>query len=302
MFFKNLTIYRINYPQLNAETLEVALAEKRATPCGRSDLSTYGFVSPFDGTPDGMLVHAADGHLMIAAQSEEKVIPSSVVRDALADRVKQIEARDGRKVYKKERDQLKDEVLVDMLPRAFVRRSILYAVLSPAHGFLIVNTASYSKAEALLSAVRDALGSLPAGSLVVDDSAVRKCMTRWLQHGFPDGLYPQRSCELRDQLEGGGTIRCKGQDLDSDEILQHLEGGKEVVKLSLDWSEKLTLTMTEDLQFRQVSFGDVVMSELDNLDGADALAERDASLVLMMGALMEFLPIMLACTRNDKAA
>lgn len=300
MFFKNLIIYRMTLPQLNAETLEAALAEKRAKPCGRTELSTYGFVSPFNGGADGMLVHAADGHLMIATQSEEKVLPGSVLRDALMERVKQIELRDSRKVYKKERDQLKDEVLVDMLPRAFVRRSILYAVLSPAQGFVIVNTASPAKAETLISAVRDALGSLPAGHLVVDDFAVRQHMTGWLRNGFPDGFYPQRSCELRDPLEGGGTIRCKGQDLESDEILQHLEAGKQVVKLALDWSEKLSFTMTEYLQFRQVAFGDVVMSELDKLDGADALAERDASLVLMMGTLMEFLPVMLTYTRNDK--
>ena len=36
-----------------------------------------------------------------------------------------------RKVYKKERDQLKDEIVLDFLPRAFIRRIMTFAAIAP---------------------------------------------------------------------------------------------------------------------------------------------------------------------------
>ena len=78
------------------------------------------------------------------------------MRDALKEKVDEIEAQQMRKVYKKERDQLKDEIVQTLLPRAFIRRSSTFAAIAPSLGLILVDSASAKKAEDLLDAARSA--------------------------------------------------------------------------------------------------------------------------------------------------
>ncbi|RCI67150.1 recombination-associated protein RdgC, partial [Pseudomonas aeruginosa] len=70
---------------------------------------TYGFIPPLGKGEDAPLVHESGGFYLVAARKEERILPGSVVRDALTEKVEEIETAQSRKVYKKERDQLKDE-------------------------------------------------------------------------------------------------------------------------------------------------------------------------------------------------
>jgi recombination associated protein RdgC len=124
MWFRNLLVYRLtqNIP-FDVETLEAALAAKPARPCASQELSTYGFVAPFGKGEDAPLVHASQGFLLISTRKEERILPGSVVKDALKEKVDEIENEQMRKVYKKEREQLKDDIIQAFLPRAFIRKS-----------------------------------------------------------------------------------------------------------------------------------------------------------------------------------
>ncbi len=96
-----------------------------------------------------------------------------MVRDALKEKVDEIEAEQMRKVYKKERDQLKDEIVQAFLPRAFIRKSGTFAAIAPKQGLILVDSASAKKAEDLLSTLREAIGSLPVRPLTGEDRADR---------------------------------------------------------------------------------------------------------------------------------
>src|SRR5690606_3810888 len=92
MFFRNLLMYRLSPDyRLDVEALPKALAEKPARPCGSQELSTYGFVAPLGKGEDASLLHACQGFLLIAARKEERMLPSSVVRDALQEKIEAIE-------------------------------------------------------------------------------------------------------------------------------------------------------------------------------------------------------------------
>ena len=161
MFFTNLLIYRLSADStLLPDNLEAALAQKPAIPCGSQVTSTYGFV-PALGKPQDPFVHVVQGFMLIAGQEEERILPGSVVRDALREKVVEIETADSRKVYKKEKDQLKDEIVQALLPRAFIRRTVTFAAIDSSTGLIFVNASSTKRAEELLSAVREVLGSLP---------------------------------------------------------------------------------------------------------------------------------------------
>ena len=162
MWFRNLLMYRLAAnTTLTADALETALTSKPALPCGSQTLSTYGFIPPFGKDEDAPLVHIGQGFFLICARTEERILPGSVVRDAVQEKVDEIEAAQSRKVYKKEKDQIKDEVTQALLPRAFIRRSKTFAAIAPAQGLILVDSASAKRAEELLSTLREVLGSLP---------------------------------------------------------------------------------------------------------------------------------------------
>ena len=291
MWFRNLLVYRLTQPfTLDASALEKALEQKRARPCASQELSTYGFVAPIGKSEDAPLVHASQGFLLIATRKEERILPSSVVRDALQEKVEEIENAQMRKVYKKERDQLKDELILDFLPRAFIRKAGTLAVIAPEMGLVIVDAASHKKAEDLLSTLRDAISSLPVRPLNVK-IAPSATLTEWLKtQEAPADFHVLDECELRDTHEDGGVVRCKRQDLASEEIQLHLSTGKLVTQLALAWQDKLSFVLDDKLVIKRLRFEDLLQEQAEQDGGDDALSQQDASFTLMMLTLEQFLP------------
>ena len=272
MWFRNLLVYRLTQDlQLDADSLEKALGEKPARPCASQELTTYGFTAPFGKGPDAPLVHVSQDFFLISARKEERILPGSVVRDALKEKVDEIEAQQMRKVYKKERDQLKDEIVQTLLPRAFIRRSSTFAAIAPSLGLILVDSASAKKAEDLLSTLREALGSLPVRPLSVK-VAPTATLTDWVKTQEAAGdFHVLDECELRDTHEDGGVVRCKRQDLTSEEIQLHLTAGKLVTQLSLAWSDKLSFVLDDKLAVKRLRFEDLLQEQAEKDGGEDAL-------------------------------
>ena len=291
MWFRNLLVYRLTQDlNVDAEALEAALATKPARPCASQELTTYGFVAPFGKGADAPLVHVSEGFFLVAARKEERILPGSVVRDALKEKVDEIELQQMRKVYKKERDQLKDEIVQTLLPRAFIRKSATFAAIAPAQGLILVDASSPKRAEDLLSTLREAIGSLPVRPASVK-IAPTATLTQWVktQEAATD-FYVLDECELRDTDEDGGVVRCKRQDLTSDEIQLHLSSGKLVTQLSLAWQDKLSFVLDDKLAIKRLRFEDLLQDQAEQDGGDDALGQLDASFTLMMLTFSEFLP------------
>ncbi|MFZ3183205.1 MAG: recombination-associated protein RdgC [Pseudomonas sp.] len=291
MWFRNLLVYRLTQDlPFDAQALETALAAKPARPCASQELSTYGFIAPFGKGEDAPLVHVSQDFMLIAARKEDRILPGSVVRDALKEKVEEIEAEQMRKVYKKERDQLKDEIIQAFLPRAFIRRSATFAAIAPKLGLILVNAASPKRAEDLLSTLREAIGSLPVRPLTVK-VAPTATLTEWVKtQQAAEHFTVLDECELRDTQEDGGIIRCKRQDLTSEEIQLHLSAGKQVTQLSLAWQDKLSFVLDDKTIIKRLRFEDLLQDQAEQDGGDDALGQQDASFTLMMLTFGEFLP------------
>lgn len=281
MWFRNLTLFRFSENSAkNLKALEAKLDEHRLRPCGPLELSTGGFLSPY-GRGEENLVHRVADFALLTLGREDKLLPSSVVNDELAARLKKITEKEGRKVGSKERKRLKDEVLTDLLPRAFIRLSKLNAYLARKTGWLVLDTASRKAAEEGVTRLREALGSFPAVPMAAEESP-RALMTDWLIHGkLPAGLVLGDECELRDPAETGAIARCRRQDLETDEVREHLKSGKQVFQLGLVFEERISFTLGEDLSLRKLRFLDQVQDELGETDRDSSLAELDAVFALM---------------------
>lgn len=281
MFFRNLHLFRFS-PAV-AETLsDIAdsLDGKRLRTCGALESATRGFVSPH-GRDGVVLAHTIAPFTLVALGSEHKLLPSAVVNDELAKRVRKVAETEGRRIGGKERRRLKDEVLEDLLPRAFVRSSRLFAYLDLRDGWLVVDSASRGAAEQLLSELREAVGSLPVAPMAPEESP-RALLTAWVNSGqLPDGFALGDAVELRDPADSGAVVRCRGQDLETDEVREHLKCGKTVAAVALTFDDRLSFVLTEDMVVRKLKFLDLVLDQLGDVVTDTAAAEFDARFALM---------------------
>ncbi len=291
MWFKNLSLFRLQEPfTLNATELAERLGQFAFHPCLSQEMVSYGWVPPL-GRKAVDLVHSANGRLLLCLQAEEKVLPAAVIREVIEEKVAEIEDREMRTVRRREKNALRDDVLLELLPKAFSRSRHSYAYIDPAQGWLVVNSASRKAVEELTGLLRKTLDSLPIEPPQVA-SAPDVIMTHWLAHGnLPTGLVPEDECELRDAGEEGGVVRCKGQDLSGEEIRSHLQAGKQVTRVALSWEKRISFVLAEDLIVRRLRFADVVRESLADVDNPEALF--DAEFALMTGELGLLLPRLL---------
>ena len=285
MWFKNLRAYRMTRGlSMSAEELGEKLAERAFRPCTPAQPLALGWV-PALGEGTETLVHAADGRQLLCLRREEKILPPAVVRDLLKERVEAIEAQQGRKVYRKERLTLKDEVVQDCLPRAFSRHAELRLIVDDRARWVFVDSASASRAEEALNLLRECIGSFPVLP-VTTAHAPAAAMSSWLTNGTLPGDFSARDeAELRDLGEEPAVVRASGVDVFSDELRRHLDGGMQVTRLALDWKEQLRFVLGDDLCLRRMKFADALVKENDELAEEDRLARLDADFALMAPAL-----------------
>ena len=277
MWFKQCKAYRL--PETPDAAVLAALDEYRFVPPGGLDWFADGFTVP---QPFGdELVFAADKTLGISLKREERVLPGAVIKTALDEKIAKIEAEEARQVGRKEKQELKEQIIDELLPRSFTRASRTDAVL--ADGYLLINQTG-NKAETLLSHLREALGGLQAQQTVTRRSA-SELMTQWLLRGEADGQF-----ELGDYValvgagDMGAEIRIKREDVTAEEVVQHVKRGKRVVELGLVWRESVELVLTQDLTLKRISYLDHLQEDAQSHgdSGSDLAA---ASQIIMAHAL-----------------
>ncbi len=69
-----------------------------------------------------------NGRIMLCMQIEERILPSTVVQQALKEKLKHLQIEKNRKLSKKERQSLKEEIILTLLPRTFTKLTRIYAL------------------------------------------------------------------------------------------------------------------------------------------------------------------------------
>lgn len=304
MWFRNARFYRFTKPvELTAETLENALAQAAFKPCGPQDTFRLGWTTPL-GRHGQQYVHTTGGYHMICLRKEEKLLPAAVIKEVVAERVEQIEQEQMRKVRRKEKDEIREQVTLEMLPQAFSRSRLIFAYLAPQEDLLVVDAGSAKQAEELTSFLRKTLGSLPV-RLPAVEQAPAFTFSGWLTESLelPPSFTLGLECELKDSGEDGGMVRCRGLDLRSDEIRNHLETGMQVTRVAMTWEDSLSFVLDEELALRRLRFGDTFQERLDDIEADDAAARFDATFSLMTLEFSRLIPALLeALGGEDRSA
>ncbi|MBD3897830.1 recombination-associated protein RdgC [Halomonas sp. ML-15] len=286
MWFKHLHLYRLHEaPSIPGDALEDALAEQAFRPLGGSEATRLGWRPP-GGRRSTQYMHELQGHRLLSALRQERLLPASVVREEVEERVADREAAEGQPVSRKDKQAIKEQVYEELLPRAFVRSQKVDLWWDTRGGLIGINASSRKRAEEILDLLRQTLGSLKVTPLASQTLPVR-AMTEWLNDADsrPEGLLLGDQVELKAQGDDG-VLRARQVDLDSEEIHTLLAGGRQATRLALEIEGRLSLVLHDDLALKSLRFSDALIDEASNSDdGDDAILRMETDFVLMAQAL-----------------
>ncbi len=276
--FKNLSIYRIQPPWLaTAAEMQDTLAKARFVACGATQPQAVGWVPP-RGKDGAALVETVGGQQLLALMVERKLLPASVVKshtDALAA---QVEKETGRKPGKKLKQELKEQALLDLLPQAFTKRATVHVWIDPDRQLLMIDTASQARADELVTQLVQALPGL-APQPVHTAQTPAAVMAHWLLEGDPPAAFSvDRECELKAEDEMQSAVRYARHRLDTDEVRQHIRGGKRPTRLALTWQGRVSFVLTDAGQIRKLDFLDVVFENKPSAKDADEAFDADGAI------------------------
>jgi recombination associated protein RdgC len=294
MWFKNLYFFAFTRPfEWTEEDLEKHLSEHLFTPLGSTELAHFGWINAL-GKHGSSTTHSANGNYLICARKEEKILPAPVIKDMIEAKVNLLEQEQGRGATKKEKEQFKEDIIFELLPRAFSRITDTHAYISPANNIIVINSSSRGKAEDLLALLRKVLGTLPVTSFQ-PDIGVDETMTDWLtERNLGEKFQLGMEAEFNALGDDGAVVRVKNQDLTSDEIKSHLDADKYAVKVALEWDESMSFILCDDLAVKRLKFYDVLQDQNDDIDGDDIVAKLDADFALMSSEVNRLIVDLLA--------
>jgi recombination associated protein RdgC len=259
MWFKQAQIFKLSQPMAyDPEVLQAALTRLAFSPCLPSFSSSHGWAAPID-QDDAPLVHASDGFMLFTLQVEEKVLPATVIRQAVNERVKKMQAEYDRKISRREKTDLKEEITQSLLPRAFSRFSRINAYIDTKRQWLVVDTASSTKLELFSKMFQRSCPDDQFAPL-----SLRKLppiLTSWvLNQSYPGVFGIEKSAVLRDPNLVTRQVRCQQQDLFSSAIKNLIKEGFEISQLSINWQDRVVFQLDEFGALKTIRYLDEILA------------------------------------------
>lgn len=297
--FKTASFFRIAndfvLPPLDA--LEDVLQAARFVPCGPTQPDSHGWVAP-RGNKSTMLAESVGGQLILKLCTERRPLPASAVKAAMEERIEKYKLETGNeRVSARIKKEMKEEVVQDLLPRAFTKRSATLVWLDPVNKLLVVDSGSLTGADKVVTALIEALSEIPgAGPILVkpvqtNETAVA-CMSHWLAtREAPVSFSVDRDCELKTPDEQKSAVRYSRHTLEIDEVAQHIAAGKLPTQLAMTWDDRVSFVLTDSAQVRKLKLLDVVMDGVQKGGKDDDGFDTDAA--ILTGELSALIPDLL---------
>ena len=297
--FKTASFFRIanEFVLPPLEALEEALQAARFVPCGPTQPDSHGWVAP-RGNKSTMLAESVGGQVILKLCTERRPLPASAVKQAVEERIEKYKLETGNeRVSARVKKEMKEEVVQDLLPRAFTKRSTTLVWLDPVNRFLVVDSGSLAGADKVVTALIEALSEVPGSTPIVvrpvqtNETAVA-CMSHWLAtREAPVSFTVDRDCELKTPDEQKSAVRYSRHTLEIDEVAQHIAAGKLPTQLAMTWDDRVSFVLTETAQVRKLKLLDVVMDGVQKGGKDDDGFDADAA--ILTGELSALLPDLL---------
>jgi len=286
MWFKNLIIYRLpDGWTMPLVELESRLSNRPLQPCNSFEMFSRGWVH---SSVAQRYVHHTNGQYLIALGVEQKLLPSSIIKQVAVERAEELAQQQGFPVGRRQMRELKEKVTEELRARALSRRRITRAWIDTVNGWFIVDAAGGARADELVETLRDTLGSLPV-QFMETQLVPHSSMGAWLALGdAPLRFVLDHDLELQTADKTKATVRYVRHPLEGKEIQEHVAGGKYVTRLGLTWNDRVSFVLTDKLQVKRVEFLEIVKDKSEN-EGVAPEEQFDIDFLLMTGELSQLL-------------
>lgn len=288
--FKQATFLRLTKA---SEDMADAMDLQQFAPLGASTQDkSVGWVPP-RGEEHGALLERVGDFVFAKLAIETKTVPSSEINKKLDEVIDQIEEQTGRKPGKKERRQLKDDILLALLPNAFPKRKDVAVMIDSVNGYVVIDSATQSVVDEVITFLVRAGLEL---TLVQTNTSPNGFMAQHLIEEEASGspFFVGRECELVSTGEDKAKVTFKNHYLLNQEIHDHLMQGKQVTKLAMTDERETSFVLTETLRLKKLKFAvpEAKGEEQDAFDAdailcGSALSALITDLVQAMGGLYE---------------
>lgn len=298
--FSTATFFRIAddfvLPPLDA--LEGVFQSHHFEPCGPTQPESSGWIPP-RGNKSTVLIETVGGQIIVRLCTERRAVPSSAIKAAVEERIERYKQETGReRVGGKMKKEFKEDAVLELLPRAFTKKSSNTLWIDMENRFLVVDTGSLSGADKIVSYLVDALGEIPGAGPgikvkpVQTAMAASAAMSHWLStREAPYNFTVDRDCELKMPDDQKSTVRYSRHTLEIDEVAQHIAAGKLPTQLALTWNDRVSFMLTETGQVKKVKLLDVVLDGVQDKGQDDDGFDADAAIVT--GELSALIPDLL---------
>lgn len=282
--FNSLIIYRISESWApDWAQLDAALAKQQFEGCGPTQEKSVGWVPP-RGEEHGAMVEAIGGHWIMRLKTETKMLPSAVLKRAVDEKSAEIEVKEGRKPGRKEKQELKENCKLELLPMAFTKQSATWVWIAPEARMLVIDSGSQGQADQIVTMLVEASPGF-AVALIDTQTSPQAAMAGWLHsHDAPAGFSIDRECELKSSDESKAVVRYGRHPLDIEEIREHIDQGKMPTKLALTWDDRVSFVLTAGLQLKKLTLLNMVM------EGKVDESGFDADVAITTGELIQLIP------------
>lgn len=276
MFFRQLSVYRLETTVTDFDSLATTLSEKPFTPTRAQQVESVGWQSVIGDR----FVHDTDQAGRLSLRREERTVPAAVVRDEAENRLRARHG-DGGEPTRAERTALQDAILLELLPQAFPRQSQTQAIIDQKLGQVWFDTVTANKIERLSNQLRESLGQWRMVPWLAGQD-ISTHLSAWLLGAPPEGFEIGEAAKLVD-LREGGTITVAKLALPDPHVIAHLHEGMKVDQLELIWREQIRFTLRADGGLTRIKATDLLEGD-SNESHDDADQQLDADQRLMVDA------------------
>lgn len=296
--FKNALVYRITqWEQPDLAVIEERLAAARFVECGSTQAESAGWVEP-RGERHGAMLESVGGQLVLRLVVETKAVPGSAVKTRLEAELDKLEQDTGRRPKGKRAKELKEQIVHELLPRAFPKRSSTLVWIDPKARCVVIDAASLKKADRVASQLVELLGGGIVLSLVQTQSSPAVAMSQWLKaKEAPAGFSVDRECELKQPDSEKATVKYARHDLVIDEVGAHIEQGKVPTQLALTWDSRVSFTLTDSMALKKIKLLDVVLEGVKSQDEG-----FDADVAIATAELRKLIPELIDALDGEQLA
>lgn len=263
-------IQNVDEWELNGDQIDKLLEAHKSEKIGAMQESRFGWVPTFKNA--SVYCENISGKWIIRAEIQSKVMPASSINDELNQRLDAIEEAEGRRPGRKERNQLKEDIRAQMLPKAFVTTKFISAWIDLHRGLLVVSAGSESDSDDFTAHLREALGTL---SIVPLHGFLHEDLTQWYEYVDyrPDSVSITTNMKLN--LAQDTTVKAsfKNIDEDSEQIRQLIGNGMRIVEMECDFDDQMFFVIDQKLTLKRLKFSETLIDQASNNDDprADAI-------------------------------